>query len=161
MVIEFYGEISDYTMRRADKLKKRHYSIYFIVLGVMLGILAALSGALGGEFVALTVFAVLLCAAGVYFLFAPLKKNIRNKVRCRVTIEGDTLTWEQYLPERTIQKVKKLDRVKRVIKTDSCYFIVFGDISNAVICDRCLLKRGTFSALEAMFAGKVREREVK
>lgn len=82
-------------------------------------------------------------------------------MRCRVLIEGDTLTWEQYLPDRTVQKVKKLDRVKRVIKTDSCYFIVFGDISNAVICDRCLLKRGTFAVLEALFAGKLRERIIR
>ena len=160
MVIEFYGELTDYTLRRADKLKKRHYSIYFFVLAALLAALCALSGALGGEFVTLLVFAVLLGGAGAFLFFGPMKRNIKNKVRCRVYIEGNTLTWEQYLPQKTITKVKKLDRVKRVVKTDFCYFVVFNDIGNAVICERCLLKKGTFTAFEALFAGKLREKEM-
>ena len=160
MVIEFYGELTDYTLRRADKLKKRHYSIYFFVLAALLATLCALSGALGGEFVTLLVFAVLLGGAGAFLFFGPMKRNIKNKVRCRVHIEGNTLTWEQYLPQKTITKVKKLDRVKRVVKTDFCYFVVFNDIGNAVICERCLLKKGTFTAFEALFAGKLREKEM-
>lgn len=160
MVIEFYGEISDYTMRRADRLKKRQYSIYFFVLGALLGALAAISGAAGGEFVTLTVFAAVLCGAGFFLVFGPMKKKIKNKVRCRVRIEGDSLTWEQFLPEKTITKVKKLNRVKRVVKTDFCYFVVFNDIGNAVICERCLLKKGTFTAFESLFAGKIREKEM-
>ena len=89
-----------------------------------------------------------------------MKKNIKVKVRCRVRIEGNTLTWEQFLPDKTIAKTKKLDRVKRVVKTDFCYFVVFNDIGNAVICERCLLKKGTFAAFEALFPGKMREREM-
>ena len=160
MVIEFYGEISDYTLRRADKLKKRHYSAYFFALGGLLGALAAISGAFGGEFITLTVFAALLCGAGFFLVFAPMKKNIKVKVRCRVRIEGNTLTWEQFLPDKTIAKTKKLDRVKRVVKTDFCYFVVFNDIGNAVICERCLLKKGTFAAFESLFEGKIREKEM-
>lgn len=160
MVIEFYGELTDYTLRRADKLKKRHYSAYFFVLGGLLGALAAISGAFGGEFIALTVFAALLCGAGFFLFFGPMKKNIKNKVQCRVRIEGNTLTWEQFLPEKTITKTKKLDRVKRVVKTDFCYFVVFNDIGNAVICERCLLKKGTFAAFESLFEGKIREKEM-
>ena len=68
--------------------------------------------------------------------------------------------WEQFLPDKTIAKTKKLDRVKRVVKTDFCYFVVFNDIGNAVICERCLLKKGTFAAFEALFPGKMREREM-
>lgn len=160
MVIEFYGELTDYTLRRADKLKKRHYSAYFFVLGGLLGALAAISGAFGGEFIALTVFAAILCGAGLFLFFGPMKRNIKNKVRCRVTLDSGTLTWEQFLPQKTITKVKKLDRVKRVVKTDFCYFVVFNDIGNAVICERCLLKKGTFTAFEALFAGKLREKEM-
>ena len=114
----------------------------------------------GGEFVTLTVFAAVLCGAGFFLVFGPMKKKIKNKVRCRVRIEGDSLTWEQFLPEKTITKVKKLNRVKRVVKTDFCYFVVFNDIGNAVICERCLLKKGTFTAFESLFAGKIREKEM-
>lgn len=160
MVIEFYGELSDYTLRRADRLKRRLFSVYFFFLAVLLGAVTIVSGVLGGQFVVPLVFAVLLCGAGLLLYFRPLKKVIRDKVRCRVTIEGDKLTWMQYLPQRTVTKVKKLAQVKRVVKTDYCYFVVFGDISNAVICERCLLKRGTFTAFEALFAGKIREKEV-
>ena len=60
------------------------------------------------------IFAVLLAAAGAFFRFGPMKKNF-NKAKWlfRVQIEGDRLTWVQYLPDKTIRKEKNLTASKR------------------------------------------------
>lgn len=160
-MIEFYGEVSDYTKRRTDKLRKRYYAIWLAALSVLLGVAAAVSGATGGGFVPFLVFALLIGAVAAYLFFGPMKKNIAaQKWKFRVTIDGGELVWEQYLPAKTVRKVKKLDRVKRVVKTDFCYYIVFNDIGNAVVCERCLLKKGTFERFEQIFEGKIRYKYV-
>lgn len=162
MIIEFYGEISDYTMRRTDKIKKQHYAIWLFCAVVLLAVLTVVSGIFGEDYLILLIFAVILGAVSAFLYFGPMKKPGKApRIRCRVTIEEDTLTWIQYLPQKTVTKTKKLDRVKRVYKTDFCYYIVFNDIGNAVVCERCLLKRGTFDFFESRFSDKIRIKQVK
>ena len=162
MVVEFYGDISDYTKRRADKLKKRYFAKWLAALTVVLvvGLLIALF-ANGGYLVFMIAAIVLGCvAAGLYF--APMKKTM-DKFRWtfRVTIEGDFVTCTQYCEGgKTVVKKKRLDQIKRVIKTNYCYYLVYNDISNAFICERSLLKRGTFEYLESLFMGKIRVQSV-
>ena len=160
-MIEFYGEISEYTRRRAERLKRRYFSKWIGVLALVAGGVAALSGATGGGFVVPLVCAGVLLAAALLLYFLPVRKN-RGKTGWvfRVTVEGGDLTFVQYLPGKTTKKTRKVGAVKRVIKTDFCYFVVFNDISNAVICERCLLKKGTFDQFESIFAGKIREKEI-
>ena len=158
MVVEFYGDISDYTKRRADKLRKRFFAKWLAVLTVVLivGLLIALF-ANGGFIVFLIVAVVLGCVAAILY-FAPMRKTM-EKVRWtfRVTVEGDFVTCTQYLEGgKTAVKKKRLDQIKRVIKTNYCYYLVYNDISNAIICERCLLKRGTFEYLESLFTGRIR-----
>ena len=162
MVIEFYGEISDYTKRRTDKLKKKYYAVWLAAVALLLGIAALISGLTGGRYIVFLVFTALVGGVAAFMYFGPMKKNFdKSKWKCRVTIENDELVWEQYLPQKTVRKVKKLHCVKRVLKTDFCYYIVFNDIGNAVICERCLLKKGTFALLEAIFEGKIRTKEIR
>ena len=71
-------------------------------------------------------------------------------------IEGDRLYFTQFLAAKTRERTFRIDRAKRVYRGEYCYFIVFGDIANAVLCERRLLKKGTFTELESLFAGKIR-----
>ena len=64
------------------------------------------------------------------------------------------------MPDKTIRKEKNLNGVKKVYRTKYCYYIVFNDIANAVVCERCLLKRGTFERFEYTFEGKIRNLEI-
>ena len=61
-MIEFYGEISEYTKRRAEKLKKRYFAKWIGVLAIISGAVAALSGATRSGFIVPLVCAVLLLA---------------------------------------------------------------------------------------------------
>lgn len=162
-MIEFYGEVTDYTKRRTDKLRKRYFSNWLFALALIVFVVALvlLITAAGLGWLYAMIFAVLLAAAGAFFRFGPMKKNF-NKAKWlfRVQIEGDRLTWVQYLPDKTIRKKKNLNGVKKVYRTKYCYYIVFNDIANAVVCERCLLKRGTFERFEYTFEGKIRNLEI-
>ena len=45
-------------------------------------------------------------------------------------------------------------------KTPFCYYIVFGDIAGAIVCERCLLKKGTFEQFERIFGAKVQTKDI-
>ncbi len=159
MVIEFYGEVSDYTKRRTDKLRKRYFSNWLLVLmaPVFIVSLVLLFTSEGDGWIYTLVFALLLGSAGAFFRFGPMKKKFNDgKWLFRVQIEGDRLLWTQYLPDKTVRKEKSVNSIKKVYRTKFCYYLVYGDIANAVICERCLLKRGTFEQLERLFEGKIR-----
>ncbi len=161
-MIEFYGEVSDYTKRRADKLKKRHFALWLGALALLSCAVTAVSAATSGRFVVFLICTLVLAALAACLYFLPMsKKPFKDVWKFRVVVENGVLTFTQYLPGKTVEKVKKLDRVKRVIKTDYCYYVVFNDISNAVVCERCLLKKGTFAAFESLFPPeKMREKNI-
>ena len=158
-MIEFYGEVSDYTKVRADKLKKRYFAAWIGVLALValvVGVVVAFFD-VGMGWVVPIVCAVILALVAAWFYLGPRKKTMeKTKWLFRVTIEEDTLTFTQYLPNKTVTKTKRVSRAKYVYKTSYCYYIVFNDISNAVICERRLLKRGTCDRFEMTFSGKMR-----
>lgn len=154
-MIEFYGEVSAPTQRLAERLRRRYFARWIAVL-VALAAAVTVGTAFGGGWgwVAPLVCTVLLCAVAAWLFFkAP---RLRGAWLLRVRIEGESLVFTQYLGAKTRERTFRIAEAKRVYKGEYCYFIVFGDISNAVLCERRLLKKGTFSQLEALFAGKVR-----
>ncbi len=160
-MIEFYGEISDYTKRRAEKLKRKYYAKWLFVLACIPAALCVVSAVTSGKFIGMLVFAILLVGAGIFLFFSPPGRSYeKQKWIFRVVIDGDTLIFTQYIGQKTVEKKRKIDAVKRVIKTDFCYFVVFNDIGNAVILERCLLKKGTFDLLESIFRGKICEKQM-
>lgn len=162
-MIEFYGEVTDYTKRRTDKLRKRYMSNWIFVLAGVIVVIAliVLFTTSGNNWLWVGLFAVLLAAVGFFVRFGPMRKSVSNaKWLVRVQIEGEKILWVQYLPDKTIRKEKNLNGVKKVYRTKYCYYIVFNDIANAVVCERCLLKRGTFERFEYTFEGKIRNLEI-
>ena len=91
----------------------------------------------------------------------PFGKKIDAPLKVRVTIDGDTVVWTQYLAQKETQRKKKVQEIKKVLRTKSCYYLIYNDISNAIVCERCLLKRGTFDAFEMCFEGKVVSKRVE
>ena len=73
MVVEFYGEITDYTMRRTDKIKKQYYALWLFGAVVLLTILAVISAAFGEAYLIVLIFAVILGAASAFLYFGPMK----------------------------------------------------------------------------------------
>ncbi len=158
-MIEFYGEVSDYTKIRTDKLRKKYYSNWIFALAAVVCVVALVlvATAKGEAWIGVLVFAVILALAASFFRFGPMKKSLRNaKWLVRVQIEGDSIVWMQYLPDKTIRKEKSVNSIKKVYRTKFCYYLVFNNIANAILCERALLKRGTFDRLEREFEGKIK-----
>ncbi len=158
MVVEFYGDITDYTKRRTDKLKKRYFAKWLAALALLLVIAMLVALFANGGFIAFLVAAIVIGVVAGALYFSPMKKTMdKTRWTFRVHIEGDFVTCTQYCEGgKTVEKKKRLDQIKRVIKTNYCYYLVYNDISNAFICERCLLKRGTFEYMESIFMGKIR-----
>ena len=164
-MIEFYGEISMPCKRAVNKRKKRYYAVWLCVLSVIVAGLAVYAGIDGGgkgrDFIVFTVFAVLLALFTAYLFAAPVPRSLEGeKWLFRVQIEGEKILWVQYLPDKTIRKEKMIDSIKKVYRTKFCYYLVYNNLSNAIICERCLLKRGTFDRLEYTFEGKIRNLDI-
>ncbi len=154
-MIEFYGEVSAPTQRLAERLRRRYFARWLLVLAA-LAAAVTVGTAFGGGWgwVAPLVCTALLGGVSAWLFFkAP---RLRGAWLLRVRIEGESLVFTQYLGEKTRERTFRIAEAKRVYKGEYCYFIVFGDIANAVVCERRLLKKGTFAQLESLFAGKVR-----
>ncbi len=158
MTIEFYGDVSEYTKRRADKLKKRYFAKWLAALTALTAVAAIVAAFANGGYIAFVVVSCVLGILAAWLYFSPMKKSMaKEKWTFRVVIDGDFLYWTQYLPNgKTVEKKRLVSQIKRVVKTNYCYYLVYNDISNAFICERNLLKRGTFDALEQLFTGKIR-----
>lgn len=162
-MIEFYGEVTDYTKHRTDKLRKRYMSNWIFVLAGVIVVIAliVLFTTSGNNWLWVGLFAVLLAAVGFFLRFGPMRKSVSNaKWLVRVQIEGEKILWVQYLPDKTVRKEKMIDSIKKVYRTKFCYYLVYNNLSNAIICERCLLKRGTFDRLEYTFEGKIRNLDI-
>ena len=162
MTIEFYGEISEYTKKRTDKLKKRYFGQWVLALAVILLVATVVASIMQQAFIILLVCTIVVALIGSALYFAPLKKEMPQPWRVRVVIDGDNIVWTQYLSSgQEKQKKKRISDIKKVYRTKYCYYLIYNDISNAIICERCLLKRGTFDSFEMLFEGKIRSKTIE
>ena len=91
-MIEFYGEVSEYTKRRTDLLRRRCYATWLAVLAGVLAVCTAIAAFAGGFWVLLACTLILGCTAAVLY-FLPMKKSMEQVHWVfRVTIDGDTVT---------------------------------------------------------------------
>lgn len=158
-MIEFYGEISLSCKKVADKRKKHYFAVWTLILTVIVGALAVGNGVSGGNYLSFTVFACILAALTAFLFAAPsLGKAERSGWVCRVSIEEDTLTFIQYTDGGEVKKTRPLKKVKKVIKMKTCYLLYVPDGASIVVCQRSLLKRGTFEEFESLFRGKIKNR---
>ena len=162
MTIEFYGEISEYTKKRTDKLKKRYFGQWMLALAVILLVATVVASIMQQAFIILLVCTIVVALIGSALYFAPLKKAMPQPWRVRVVIDGDHIVWTQSLSSgQEKQKKKRISDIKKVYRTKYCYYLIYNDISNAIICERCLLKRGTFDSFEMLFEGKIRSKTIE
>ncbi len=132
---------------------------------ILAGVLAAVALVVaftrpGLYFLVPLVFAALLGGAGILFVRLPYGRKVFSPWKVRVVIDGDDIIWIQYLPQGETVRKKKYQDIKKVFRTPSCYYLIYNDVSNAIVCERCLLKRGTFDAFEMYFEGKIVNKQI-
>lgn len=157
-MIEFYGEIALPCKKRADKLRKRHYAVWTSALTLAMSVFAVLSGVTGGNFILFIVFACLLAAVSVFLFVAPQGKSFgKEKWLFRVQIEEGKLRLVQYAQDREIKKERELKKIKKVVLSGGCYYLYAPNAGNLILCQRNLLKKGTFEEFESLFSGRLRK----
>ena len=159
-MVEFYGKVSDAVARLAERLRRRYYALWLAALALLCAVVAVAAGIQSGVrgFLVPLVAALLLAGVAAALYFLPVKKA-KGELVLRVTADADKLTVVQYLPGREIRRTRPLRRVRRVYRTRYCYFVLFSDIGSAVVCERSLLKKGTFERWEALFGKRLKEKE--
>ena len=105
-----------------------------------------------------TVFAALLLALTVFLFIAPSPKSLsKEQWLFRIQIEGEEIRFTQYLAEKEVSKKREVGKVRKVVKDERCYLLYTPNAGNIIVCQRNLLKKGTFEELESIFSGKIRE----
>lgn len=157
-MIEFFGEISAACKKNTERRRKRYYAVWTCALAAVVAALAVIAGVTDGQYVMFTVFAALLAALTVYLFIAPVSKSLsKEEWLFRVEIEEGVIRFTQYVNGREIVKKREVRKVRRVVKDGRCYLLYAPNAGSIIVCQRNLLKRGTFDELEALFAGKIKE----
>lgn len=156
-MIEFYGELSEKCRARVAKKVSRNNGGLFLIATAVMGALLLIWGARNQylHYSALLVAGLVLMTVSAYR--TPLKK-LRSGASptVKVTIDGGNVTVTSSNNPK-ITKKESLSNVKRVLDFGEWYeiFFRFGDISNAVICQKSLICVGTVEDFETLFEGKI------
>lgn len=97
-------------------------------------------------------------ALGVMVIFIP--KCMMDTSRGRATtIEIDNTRIRCERPYHGLPFVEiSINEVKKVIDYGECYFIIYTDVAQAIVCQKDLIKEGTLEEFETIFAGKIKRR---
>lgn len=163
MVIEFYGTISEQCQKDVSKRSRRLTAIEYTIVTVLFGIVpTVVCGVLKDEeyffkFFGLTILCAIMTV--VFWLIAFIRKPPKGvSMDILVRIEDSYITRSDYAG---IQK-KPLNKVKKVIDSGDWYYVVFkwGNISNAFVCQKDLLREGTIEQFESLFEGKIKRGKI-
>ncbi len=161
-MIEFYGELSLPCKVYAERARKKYYSFWMTALTLIVLALTVANGLTAGagtKFIVYAVFTLLLAGLSVYLFLAPAgKAPARDKYLLRVRIDGTWVRVVRYADGRESEKKREIGQVRRVVRTQEAYYLYLPDAANIVVCQRGLLKEGSFEELEALFRGKIKEK---
>ena len=157
-MIEFFGTLSEQCQKEVRRRSKRMVALVFTGFTVLFCIVpTVVCGILRDdyfyEFFGLTILCLIISV--ILWLPINVKRNYPQGVSTDVLIriEGNQITRSGF---GGVQK-KTLSKVKKVIDAGDWYYVVFrfGDVSNAFVCQKDLLKVGTLQEFESLFADKL------
>lgn len=154
-MIVFSGVISDEIQTKTMKMRNKYFFFLFIII-------LAMSIIISGIFIFvflienvkewLIASAVIACVVVILGLWNPRKK-LPFHWEYRITIEEKNIIVESPLWTKRLQKAVK--KIKKVFDTGDCYYIIYSDIINSIVCQKDLLKEGSLQEFETIFAGKI------
>lgn len=159
MIIEFFGTLSEQCQKDVTRRGKRLFAITFTVVTLLFGVVPTIICYIQNdyeyfyEFFGLTVLCLIMTV--IYWLPINIIRKPPQGVSTEflIRIEDSFITRSGY---NGVQK-KSLKKVKKVIDVGEWYYVIFrlGDISNAFVCQKDLIKEGTLEQFEALFEGKI------
>lgn len=99
------------------------------------------------------------CVLGIFVIFIPTRIIDTSRGRA-TTIEIDNTRIRCERPYHGLPFVEiSINEVKKVIDYGECYFIIYTDVAQAIVCQKDLIKEGTLEEFEALFEGKIKRRK--
>ena len=99
-----------------------------------------------------------LIGANLLLLWNPRKK-LPFRWEYHITIDDEKIVVETPLWPKPLEKPIK--KIKKVLDEGDCYYIIYGDINNSIVCQKDLLKEGTIEEFEALFQGKIVRKKIE
>lgn len=96
--------------------------------------------------------------SGILIVVALLQLwNPRKKLPFRweyhITIDEEKIVVETPLWSKPLEKPIK--KIKKILDYEDCYYVIYGDMNNSIVCQKDLLTEGTIEEFEALFQGKI------
>lgn len=156
-MIEFYGILSEKCLNQFSKkknLKNSLFFMFFTLSAIMVTIvLSLLKIATVHYFCLLSILMVIL---NVILLIVPAHSAIfRSPIK--ITINNDIIICSiEHLAKQFKPKIRKIRHVKKIIVYKDWYLIIFKyDITDMIVCQKNLIRKGTLEEFEKMFKNKL------
>lgn len=95
---------------------------------------------------------ILLIGTTLLLLWNPRKK-LPFRWEFHITIDEEKIVEECPLWPKPVEKPIK--KIKRVLDYEDCYYVIYGDMNNSIVCQKDLLTEGSIEEFEALFQGKI------
>lgn len=162
-MIEFFGVLSYETKLEVAKLKSKISGNIFLVVTILTPIITSLATIFNGNFkkvwYLILILTIIFVFITVLMYYVPTKRVDSFKIKTKVQIENGNIL--QIVEELNTFLVKPISKVKKVIDYGCFYAIIFnmGDITNAFICEKQLLIKGTLKDFEELFKDKLESKK--
>lgn len=153
-MIVFSGVVSDEIQSKTFK-KRQQYVFRVCAIGSVALIIVggALWFLLNGELKRwLLASGVLIGVIILTTLWNPRKK-LPFRWEYHITIDEEKIVQESPLWPKPLQKPIK--KIKKVLDDKDCYYVIYGDMNNSIVCQKDLLTEGSIEEFEALFQGKI------
>lgn len=152
-MIVFSGVVSDQIQR---KTMKRRNKFSFCLSCIVVSAVIVLDGILFFVFVGdmiewLILSAALIVAVLLQLFFVRVELPFRWEYN--IKIDSENIVVESPIWPKPLQKPMK--KIKKVLDVGDCYYIIYGDISNCIVCQKNLIQEGTIEEFETLFQGKI------
>ena len=88
-------------------------------------------------------------------LWTPRKK-LPFRWEYHITIDEEKIVVETPLWSKPLQKPIK--KIKKVLDYEDVYYIIYGDMSNSIVCQKDLLEQGSIEEFKELFKDKIKQR---
>lgn len=153
-MIIFSGIISDDIQDRTFKKREKYISRIAWMYSLVLIILSSFFWVLfKWELKELLVLVLLLIGVLLFTQICKPRKKLSFRWEYHITIDEEKVIVVSPLWSKPLEKPIK--KIKKVLDEGDCYYLIFADINNCIICQKNLLMKGTIEDFENLFKQKI------
>ena len=158
-MIEFCGEQSTECKLLLAKKKSIKVGLIFSICSIILSIITLIIGILNNKIVYSIILIVILFLLSLSMFLMP-KKRIENiKINSKIIINKNIVSmfYSTNFHTNRLPINKHIQKIKKIYDYGICYCIIFnfGDITNAWVCEKKLISKGSITEFENIFKDKI------